>query len=141
VATAVKRLLVVEDDMVDARFVIRAFSDIGGNLEIIHVVDADHATVSLDASQFDYVLMDINIPGTDGMELLKQIRSNEKTAVLPVIMLTSSMNPRDVYRSYAYGANAYTIKPSSISGYREFAEGFSRFWLDVAVHPHTTLPH
>ncbi|MDQ0320437.1 DNA-binding response OmpR family regulator [Pararhizobium capsulatum DSM 1112] len=140
-ATGVKRLLVVEDDMVDARFVIRAFTDIGTGLEIIHVTDADNATISLSDGQFDYVLLDINIPGTDGMELLRQIRNNEKTAVLPVIMLTSSMNPRDVYRSYASGANAYAIKPSSISGYREFAEGFSRFWLDVAVHPHTTRPH
>src|SRR5215217_7258829 len=109
VTTGAKRLLVVEDDMVDARFVIRAFSDVGGGLEITHVTDADSATISLSDGQFDYVLLDINIPGTDGMELLRRIRGNERTAVLPVIMLTSSMNPRDIYQSYAFGANAYTI--------------------------------
>ncbi len=136
-----KKLLVVEDDMIDARFVIRAFSDIGGNLEITHVTDADLAAITLVDEHYDYVLLDVNIPGTDGIELLRQIRSNEKTAIMPVIMLTSSMNPRDIYQSYASGANAYTLKPSSISGYRTFAEGFSRFWMDVAVHPHAGGPH
>ncbi len=130
-----KKLLVVDDDIIDARFVVRAFSEVGGSLEIIHVDDADIASLRLAAEQFDYVLLDINMPGLSGMELLKRIRTNEKTAILPVIMLTSSMNPRDIDSSYACGANAYALKPSSVSGYRKFAEGFTRFWVDVAVTP------
>ncbi|MBP1856938.1 response regulator [Rhizobium herbae] len=138
--TRIKKLLVVDDDLIDAHFVMRAFSDLGGELEITHVTDGDVAARRLSREPFDYVLLDINMPGTNGMELLKRIRTNEKTAVLPVIMLTSSMNPSDVYTSYACGANAYTLKPSSVSGYRTFAEGFTRFWVDVAVHPHTRRP-
>lgn len=133
-------MLVVDDDLIDAHFVIRAFSDLGGNVEITHVTDADVAARRLLGELFDYVLLDINMPGTNGMELLKRIRMDEKTAVLPVIMLTSSMNPTDVYTSYACGANAYTLKPSSVSGYRTFAEGFTRFWVDVVVHPLAQRP-
>lgn len=131
----IKRLLVVDDDIIDARFVVRAFSEIGGALEIVHVDDADTASVRLTDESFDYVLLDINMPGVSGMELLKRIRKNDRTAILPVIMLTSSLNPKDVYSSYACGANAYALKPSSVSGYRNFAEGFTRFWVDVAIPP------
>lgn len=132
-------MLVVDDDPIDARFVTRAFSDVGDFLEITHVTDCDAAERSLSRETFDYVLLDINIPGVSGMELLRRIRTDEKLAVLPVIMLTSSMNPADVYASYASGANAYTLKPSSISGYRRFAEGFTRFWIDVAIVPHRPM--
>ena len=130
-----KKLLVVDDDIIDARFVVRAFSEVGGGLEIVHVDDADLATLRLTAEPFDYVLLDINMPGVSGLELLKRIRNDEKTAILPVIMLTSSLNPRDIDISYACGANAYALKPSSVSGYRTFAEGFTRFWVDVAITP------
>ncbi len=131
-----KKLLVVDDDPIDARFVLRAFSDVADKLEIVHVADAQMARFRLDDEPFDYALLDINMPGTNGLELLKQIRTSEKTAVMPVIMLTSSMNPDDVHLSYENGANAYAVKPSSVSGYRKFAEGFTRFWVDVVVGPH-----
>lgn len=132
----VKKLLVVDDDLIDAHFLMRAFTDVGGSLDIIHVTDSDVAAARLLAETFDYVLLDINMPGMNGIDLLRRIRTDARTAVLPVIMLTSSMNPSDVYTSYASGANAYTLKPSSVGGYRKFAEGFTRFWLDVAVQPY-----
>jgi CheY-like chemotaxis protein len=133
--TRVKKLLMVDDDEIDAQFVKRAFSDLGGNLEITHITDGDVAAQRLSCEPFDYVLLDINMPGTNGMDLLRRIRTDEKTAIVPVIMLTSSMNPSDVQTSYACGANAYALKPSSVSGYRRFAEGFTRFWGDIAVYP------
>ncbi|HTO31297.1 MAG TPA: response regulator [Pararhizobium sp.] len=136
----VKKLLVVDDDLIDAHFVMRAFADVGGNLEITHVTDSDVATARLSGETFDYVILDINMPGMNGIDLLRRIRTDIRTAVLPVIMLTSSMNPSDVYTSYASGANAYTLKPSSVSGYRKFAEGFTHFWLDVSIHPYEHLP-
>ena len=132
----VKKLLVVDDDLIDAHFVMRAFADVGGGVEIIHVMDSDVAAARLAGETFDYVLLDINMPGMNGIDLLRRIRTDTRTAILPVIMLTSSMNPSDVYTSYASGANAYTLKPSSIGDYKKFAEGFTRFWLDVSVHPY-----
>ncbi|WP_313528211.1 response regulator [Shinella sp.] len=130
-----RKLIVVDDDPVDVRFVMRAFSDAGSTIEITHVTDADMASDRLATEAFDYILLDINMPGTNGMELLKRLRGDARTAVTPVIMLSSSSNTADVNRAYENGANAYAVKPSTLSGYRDFAEGFTRFWVDVAVSP------
>jgi CheY-like chemotaxis protein len=135
VAGSARKLIVVDDDPVDVRFVMRAFSDAGSLIEITHVADAEQASDRLDSEAFDYILLDINMPGTSGMDLLKRLRARTRTAVTPVIMLSSSSNSVDVNRAYQNGANAYAVKPSTVSGYRDFAEGFTRFWLDVAVAP------
>ncbi|WP_440983468.1 response regulator [Shinella sumterensis] len=128
-------MIVVDDDPVDVRFVLRAFSDAGSTLDITHVSDAKAASDRLDAEVFDYILLDINMPGTSGVDLLKRLRSQPRTAVTPVIMLSSSSSMTDINRAYENGANAYAVKPSTLRGYREFAEGFTRFWVDVAVSP------
>ena len=130
-----RKLIVVDDDPVDVRFVMRAFSDAGSPIEITHVTDAEMASDRLAKEAFDYILLDINMPGTSGMDLLKRLRGRARTAVTPVIMLSSSSSTLDVNRAYENGANAYAVKPSTLSGYREFAEGFTRFWVDVAVSP------
>lgn len=130
-----RKMIVVDDDPVDVRFVLRAFSDAGSTLDITHVSDAKAASDRLDAEVFDYILLDINMPGTSGVDLLKRLRSQPRTAVTPVIMLSSSSSMIDINRAYESGANAYAVKPSTLSGYREFAEGFTRFWVDVAVSP------
>lgn len=130
-----RKLIVVDDDPVDVRFVLRAFSDAGSTLDITHVADAKAASDRLDAEVFDYILLDINMPGISGVDLLKRLRSQPRTAVTPVIMLSSSSSMTDINRAYESGANAYAVKPSTLSGYREFAEGFTRFWVDVAVSP------
>jgi len=135
VVSLARKLIVVDDDPVDVRFVMRAFSDAGSTIEITHVTDADMASDRLATEAFDYILLDINMPGTNGMELLKRLRGDARTAVTPVIMLSSSSNTADVNRAYENGANAYAVKPSTLSGYRDFAEGFTRFWVDVAVSP------
>ncbi|WP_439616850.1 response regulator [Shinella sp.] len=134
-ASLLRKLIVVDDDPVDVRFVMRAFSDAGSPIEITHVADAEVASDRLATEAFDYILLDINMPGTNGMDLLKRLRGRTRTAVTPVIMLSSSSNISDVNSAYENGANAYAVKPSTLSGYRDFAEGFTRFWVDVAVSP------
>ncbi|MCQ4629602.1 DNA-binding response OmpR family regulator [Shinella sp. BE166] len=134
-ASLLRKLIVVDDDPVDVRFVMRAFSDAGSPIEITHVADAEVASDRLATEAFDYILLDINMPGTNGMDLLKRLRGRTRTAVTPVIMLSSSSNTSDVNSAYENGANAYAVKPSTLSGYRDFAEGFTRFWVDVAVSP------
>ncbi|MDX3924889.1 MAG: response regulator [Shinella sp.] len=130
-----KKLMMVDDDAVDARFVSRAFFEAGSPLDITHVSDAETASARLDSEKFDYILLDINMPGTNGMELLRRLRTRKRTAITPVIMLSSSANATDISEAYENGANAYAVKPSTLGGYRAFAEGFTRFWLDVAVSP------
>ena len=135
VVGSARKMIVIDDDPVDVRFVMRDFSDAGSPVEITHVADAEVASDRLDSEAFDYILLDINMPGTSGMDLLNLLRGRARTAVTPVIMLSSSSSTVDVNRAYENSANAYAVKPSTLSGYREFAEGFTRFWVDVAVSP------
>jgi CheY-like chemotaxis protein len=100
VASSPRKLIVVDDDPVDVRFVMRAFSDAGSPIEITHVADAEVASDRLATEAFDYILLDINMPGTNGMDLLKRLRGRTRTAVTPVIMLSSSSNSADVNRAY-----------------------------------------
>ncbi|MEI2299856.1 response regulator [Ensifer sp. MJa1] len=134
-ATAPKRLLLVEDDAHDARFVMRAFAQVDETIDIVLATDADEAIAQLNHGHFDYVLLDINLPGSDGIELLRRIRRSQATTVTPVIVLTSSSNPADVLHCYTAGANAYVAKPASVAGYRSFADAFIRFWIDSTILP------
>lgn len=136
-----RKLLIIDDDPVDAGFVMQAFSCVADQLHVVHVADLEQMHLMLLRQPFDYVLLDINLPGVDGMEILKSIRTNAKTAVLPVIMLSSSANAADIDRSYALGANAYAVKPTSVKGYRNFAEGFTRFWVDQCLTPDAYTQH
>ncbi|MGE6785995.1 response regulator [Ensifer adhaerens] len=130
-----KRLLLVEDDAHDARFVMRAFAQVDHAIEIILVTDADEAVEQLGQNHFDYILMDIKLPGSDGIELLRRVRKSRVTALIPIIVLTSSINPADVLHCYGAGANAYVAKPSTVGEYRHFAEAFIRFWVESAILP------
>ena len=130
-----KRLLLVEDDAHDARFVTRAFAQIDKSIELVLVTDADEAVEQLSSGHFDYMLMDIKLPGSDGIELLRRVRKSRATALIPIIVLTSSINPADVLHCYGAGANAYAAKPSSVIEYRRFAEAFIRFWVESTILP------
>ncbi|HEV7318408.1 MAG TPA: response regulator [Ensifer sp.] len=130
-----KRLLLVEDDAHDARFVMRAFAQVDQAIELVHATDADEAVEQLTHGHFDYILMDIKLPGSDGIDLLRRVRKHRATALIPIVVLTSSINPADVLHCYSAGANAYVAKPSSVLEYRRFAEAFIRFWVESAILP------
>ena len=74
-----RKLIVVDDDPLDVRFVMRAFSDAGSPIEITHVADAEMASDRLAKEAFDYILLDINMPGTDGFGLVEQLRAQGAT--------------------------------------------------------------
>lgn len=132
-----KRLLLVEDDAHDARFLMRAFAQVDETIDLALATDADDAIKQLGHGHFDYVLLDIKLPGSDGIELLRRIRKSQATSLIPIIVLTSSSNPADVLHCYRAGANAYIAKPASVAGYRHFVEAFVRFWIENTILPPT----
>ena len=83
-----KKLMVIDDDVVDARFVLRAFSETGSSLDVTHVDDAEAASDRLETEQFDYILLDINMPEPDGFAVQKALR--DRAIGLPVIMMSGS---------------------------------------------------
>ncbi len=129
------RVLLVDDDELDARFLMRAFGEFGERVSVTHVESAVHAMEALTSDRFSIVLLDINLDGTNGLELLSGLRQTAETRLLPVVMFTSSSSRADIEHAYGNGANAYVEKPLSIQGYRQFAIKFLDFWSNIALIP------
>jgi two-component system, response regulator len=133
-----KVILLVEDNESDEKLTVLAFRKTGVANEIVVQRDG--------AAALDYifetgthagragglptvVLLDLNLPKIDGLEVLRRIRADERTRFLPVVVLTSSKEDEDVLRSYELGANAYVRKPVEFSRFAEAARTLGLFWL------------
>ena len=90
----------------------------------------DRAAAGTDGSGFPRViLLDLKLPRLDGIETLKRIRSNPRTAMIPVVIMTSSRQDEDLLRSYRSGANSYIRKPIDFSEFRDTMRHFGLYWL------------
>jgi two-component system response regulator len=77
------------------------------------------------------VLLDLNLPKIDGLEVLRRLREDERTRRLPVVVLTSSNEEQDLFRSYELGANSFVRKPVDFGHFIEIAEQLGQYWLAV----------
>jgi CheY-like chemotaxis protein len=75
------------------------------------------------------ILLDLKLPKVDGLEVLRQIRSDERTRVLPVVIMTSSRQERDVVESYKLGINSYIVKPVDFDQFAESVRQIGCYWL------------
>lgn len=130
-----KPILLVEDNADDEALALRAFRKAGVKNKVVICRDGEEALAYLfsgDAAAGPgpaVVLLDLKLPKVNGLEVLKQIRSTEQTRLLPVVVLTSSKEERDLVESYGLGANSYVRKPVD---FNEFAEAVSKlgvYWL------------
>lgn len=81
------------------------------------------------------VLLDLNLPRTNGHQVLKHIKSSERLQRLPVIVLTSSARPEDVQACYRNGSNSYVVKPIGIAKLREMVEKLVDYWFRLSLLP------
>jgi len=138
-------LLLAEDNPTDEKLTLRALRKSGLANQVVVVRDgpevldflfATGAFEGRDASQLPAVLLlDLNLPRMDGLEVLERIRANEHTRPLPVVMLTGSKEAEDVARSYSLGANAYVRKPVDFVEFAEMARTLELFWLILNERP------
>ena len=75
------------------------------------------------------ILLDIKLPFVDGLEVLKRIKSDQRTRTIPVVMLTSSREERDLIESYRLGVNSYIVKPVDFDQFKESARTLGMYWL------------
>jgi CheY-like chemotaxis protein len=81
------------------------------------------------------ILLDLNLPGTDGREVLKEIKEDEHLKTIPVIVFTTSSNPKDIEACYQYSVASYILKPIDIKRLIATIQGFINYWLDLVILP------
>ena len=81
------------------------------------------------------ILLDLNMPGAGGHAVLKALRTSESLRDIPVVVLTTSNDPRDVKKSYAEGANSYVVKPVTVDGYFNAIRQLKEYWVDLSILP------
>ena len=123
-------ILLVEDNPDDEQLALRALRR-GRVTNPIHIArDGEEALATLFASDPlpGVVLLDLKLPKIDGLEVLQQIRANERTQRLPVVILTSSSEQRDIIESYNLGANSYVRKPVDFDQFSEAVAQLGLYW-------------
>jgi two-component system response regulator len=137
--SAVRPILLVEDNPDDERLTLRALRQ--GNLANPVVVarngEAALQRVFSPEPLPCVVLLDLKLPKVDGLEVLRQIRASDRTRLLPVVMLTSSSEDRDIIESYSLGANSYVRKPVNIDEFTEAVCQLGLYWVLISELPHT----
>jgi DNA-binding response OmpR family regulator len=129
---AAKRILLVEDDPDHELLTIRALkrSNIANDVTVAR--DGEEAIgllFSEDAMLPQVVLLDLKLPKVDGLEVLRRIRESAATRMLPVVVLTSSDEERDLVRSYQLGVNSYIRKPVNFNDFAEATRQLGMYWL------------
>jgi len=81
------------------------------------------------------ILLDLNLPGTDGRDVLMQIKNDEGLRRIPVVVLTSSSDPKDVQECYDAGANSYLAKPVDLPGFMRAIERLADYWFEIVLLP------
>lgn len=138
-------ILLIEDNPDDATLVIRALKkcNLGNNL--IHLSDGEQALNFLfGEGQFSerkvedkpkLILLDLKMPKIDGLQVLKAIREDPRTKSIPVVVMTSSAEEKDIAATYSSGVNAYVVKPVGFDNFAKAITELGLFWLLVNQSP------
>ena len=141
--TEIKRILIVDDSPKDVELAIAALSENNMANEIIVAEDGEEALDYLykrgkfkDEHGFPAViLLDIKMPKMNGIEVLRHIRNDSKFKLIPVIMVTSSREEKDLVESYKLGANSYVVKPVDFNQFMEAIKILGQYWAIVNQPP------
>jgi two-component system response regulator len=138
-------ILLVEDSRDDADLALHALrrENLANNISIVpdgeEALDFLFCRGSYADRSFEHpprlILLDLKLPKVDGMEVLRQIKGDERTRTIPVVMLTSSREERDLVDSYNLGANSYIQKPVDFEQFREVVKAVGLYWLVINQRP------
>jgi DNA-binding response OmpR family regulator len=131
-ADPTRLILLVEDDPDHELLTIRALKKSNIANEVRVARDGEEAIDALfgeNAVKPQLVLLDLKLPKVEGLEVLRRIRESESTRMLPVVVLTSSDEERDVVRSYKLGVNSYIRKPVNFTDFAEATRQLGMYWL------------
>jgi two-component system response regulator len=141
-----KQILLIEDNADDRDLTIRALKKSNFSNPVAVARDGDEALTMLlgdghgDQDLPALILLDLNMPKIDGLEVLRRIRADPRTRVLPVVILTSSIAEDDLRSAYDLGANGYVRKPIDFSKFTEVINAVGLFWLLLNQSPPEPQP-
>ena len=132
-------ILLVEDNPHDAELTIRALKKANLANRLIHLHDGAEALDFLFArgtysdrnigNKPKVILLDIKMPKVDGIEVLRQLKLNEETRTIPVVIMTSSKEEQDIITSYDLGVNSYVVKPVDFESFAKAVSQLGFYWL------------
>ncbi|MGB3512664.1 MAG: response regulator [Microcoleaceae cyanobacterium] len=138
-------LLVVEDSEEDYTTLLRIIRKQGFEHPIYHCLDGDEALDFLlhtgeysnpeTAPRPTLILIDLNLPGTDGREVIKVIKEHKELKIIPVVVFSTSSNPQDIQVCYEEGVNSYMQKPVNLKSLSKNIEYFLSYWFETAILP------
>ena len=138
-------ILIVEDSLVDFEVIVESFEELGILNPIYHCKEGEEAldfifqrgeySNKAKAPRPTLILLDLNLPGTDGREVLAEIKKDNFLKSIPVVVLTTSTNERDIEKCYSYGANSYLQKPIDVEGFSRLMKAIKEFWCELAILP------
>jgi two-component system response regulator len=138
-------ILLVEDNADDVELTLRAFRKskilneiavVSDGVEALDYLFASGAHAGRDSKSVpEVILLDLNLPKIGGLEVLRRMRADERTRRIPVVVLTSSNEERDILKSYDLGANSFVRKPVDFSQFVEAARQLGLYWLVLNEPP------
>ncbi|MDB5110736.1 MAG: two-component system response regulator [Mucilaginibacter sp.] len=135
-------ILLVEDNINDAELTIRSLKKVNLSNKLFHVKDGAEALdfifakgefLNQQISRPKLILLDIKMPKVDGIEVLRQIKSNEATKTIPVVIMSSSKEEKDIIASYNFGVNSYVVKPVDFEGFAKAISQLGLYWIITNV--------
>ncbi len=140
-------ILLVEDNPAEAELARRAFkhNQITNSVylaadgeEALNLIYKDQGNQNSAALQnISLIILDINIPKINGLEVLKIIKQDERTKIIPTVILTNSEELSDIHKAYEYGANSYLVKPQDYHQFIEQVATLGKYWLSLNKIPAT----
>ncbi|HRZ86747.1 MAG TPA: response regulator [bacterium] len=138
-------ILLVEDNPADVELTLRALKKNNFANKVMVVNDGEEALEYLFATGRPagrnaketprVVFLDIKLPKVDGIEVLRQVKADDRTKTIPVVMVTSSKEEQDVVKSYRLGANSYVVKPVDFEKFVQAVSELGMYWLLINQQP------
>lgn len=135
-------ILVVEDDPADASLIVEALKDSNTEHSVTVAEDGENALALLrsespysSAPRPHLILLDLNLPGEHGTEVLAEIKGHPELRSIPAVILTSSQSRDDITRTYELGANAYVSKPFDLDEFINDVRSIEAFWVTQVTFP------
>ncbi|MEI7555973.1 response regulator [Candidatus Chlorohelix sp.] len=136
-------ILLIEDSEEDYQTILWVFKKLAVSYPVYRVVDGEEALDFLNhngkySSQPrlpppSIILLDLNLPGTDGRDILYSLKQDEKLKLIPVIVLTTTNSPKDVETCYRNGANSYILKPVNLERFLQMLKILLEYWFETTI--------